>query len=100
MPFFFSGADESRPRRFFAFPDWPQTGSPFLLYLFEVFCIFLINQQFLSIFIRFLYAICLDLFVKMLYFLTCKSRCSVWAADVQRSFAKQNNREKGPYNYA
>ena len=71
MPFFFSGADESRPRRFFAFPDWPQTGSPFLLYLFEVFCIFL----------------------------TCKSRCSVWAADVQRSFAKQNNREKGPYNY-
>ena len=43
MPFFFSGADESRPRRFFAFPDWPQTGSPFLLYLFEVFCMFLIN---------------------------------------------------------
>ena len=43
MAFFFSGADESRPRCFFAFPDLPQTGSPFLLYHFDVFFIFLSN---------------------------------------------------------
>lgn len=68
MPFFFSGADESRPRRFFAFPDWPQTGSPFLLYLFEVFCIFLVINNFLA---------SLSVFF-MQYALTFSSKCCIF----------------------